>query len=139
MVKFFTGKWSGSGKFANGKDISADITVALSLDSAWLEVDHADKAPNHHKAKSFWGVNRTTGEFVAYTFDNFQGHRQFTSSGWKDNKLILTTQEYYAGYGTVYQHFIYEKISPDSFKMTYETSLDAINWKLGDSLTFKRN
>jgi hypothetical protein len=138
FVKFFTGKWAGTGKFANGKNIAADLIVTMSLDSSWMQITYTDKDPNKYKAQSFWGVDQSNGEFIAYTFDNFHGHRKFSSEGWKNNKLILTTNQYNAQYGMLYQHFIYEKLNPDSLKITYEVSTDAISWRLGDSLVFKR-
>jgi hypothetical protein len=139
LAKFFIGNWSGSGEFANGEKISSDLSFVMSLDGSWIESSHADRLPNHYKAKSFWAIDLKTGQFYAYTFDNFHGHREFSTDGWKNNKLILTTQQYNMQYGMLFQHFIYEKLNDNSFKMTYETSHNAINWKLGDSLIFTRN
>jgi len=136
---FFIGSWTGEGEFASGKKINATLTFTLSLDSSWLMVEHTDKAPNRYKATSMWGTDAGTGQFLAYTFDNFHGHRQFTSDGWKNGKLLLTTNEYYAKSGLVFQHFVYEQLSDKSFKMTYEVSKDAITWKLGDYLIFTRS
>jgi len=75
---------------------------------------------------------------MAYAFDNFNGNRKFLSDGWKGNKLILTISEVYPKVGLLFQHFIYEKLSDKSFKMTYETSKDGITWKLGDYLVFNK-
>jgi hypothetical protein len=138
LVEFFAGEWSGGGKFANGKPIAADLSFKASLDSAWLEHQHLDKTPNTYKATSWWGIDQQTGEFVAYIFDNFGGHRKFTSEGWQNGKLVLTTQEQHPQRGTVWQHFIYEKLSTSSFKMTYEVSKDGTNWRMVDYLVFHR-
>jgi hypothetical protein len=42
-----------------------------------------------------WGIDFQTGQFVAYLFDSFGGHRKFVSEGWKDGKIVLTTNDYY--------------------------------------------
>ncbi len=139
FTNFLIGKWAGDGEFASGKKISSDLTFKLSLDSCWIVYEHTDRAPNRYKALSMWGIDKTSGEFVAYAFDNFHGHRKFVSDGWKDGKLVLTTSEFNAQKGLLFQHFIYEKISERSFKMTYETSKDGIGWKLGDYLVFTKN
>ena len=138
MVQFFTGKWAGEGKFFNDKPIAAALDFSVALDSSWLTHTHTDKAPNNYKATSWWGVDPKSGEFVAYTFDNFGGQRKFESTGWKDGKLILTTQQLNAKGETSWQHFIYEKLSDASFKMTYEVSKDSITWRMVDYLIFNR-
>lgn len=88
-----------------------------------------------------WSVEARTGQFIAYAFafDNGQGHRQFQSEGRKDNRLVLENVQEYPGRGTIYQHFIYEQLESDQFKMTYETSKDGKTWKMIDYLVFKRN
>jgi hypothetical protein len=138
FVNFFFGNWTGDGEFANGKKISADLTFKLSLDNTWLIYEHTDKLPNKYKSLSMWGVDAMSGQFVAYTFDNFQGHRKFASDGWKEGKLILTVNEFVPQRGQIFQHFIYEKISDKSFKMTFETSSDSIKWKMVDYLIFTK-
>ena len=138
FVNFFVGSWTGDGEFSSGKKISADLTFKITLDSSWISYEHTDKLPNRYKALSMWGIDMLSGQFVAYSFDNFRGHRKFASDGWKDNKLILTTNEYHPQRGLLFQHFIYEKLSDKSFKMTYETSKDGITWKLVDYLVFNK-
>lgn len=138
FTNFFVGNWTGNGEFANGKKISTDLTFKMNLDSSWMIYEQTDKLPNRYKAISMWGVDILTGQFLAYSFDNFHGHRKFESDGWKDGKLILTLIEFYPQKGLVFQHFIYEKLSAKSFKMKYETSEDGIAWKLGDYLIFSK-
>ncbi|HEX9510546.1 MAG TPA: hypothetical protein VF939_08685 [Puia sp.] len=138
LLHFFMGYWKGEGEFANGKKVAADVSFQLSLDSCWLVYTHRDKLPDSYKADAYWGVDRQTGEFLAYCFDNFQGHRQFVSNGWKNGRLILTAHAYLSQVGNYFEHFIYEKLSDSSFKMSYETSRDGIQWKLGDWLVFRK-
>ena len=138
MVSFFSGEWKGEGAFANGRPIAATLSFRLSLDSAWLVSDHADLPPNDYKATSYWGVDATTGQFVCSVFDNFHGHRSFSSSGWSGGRLVLTAPSYFAGAGTYFEHFIFERQSDSQFRMTYETSRDGIAWQMGDSLLFTK-
>ncbi|MEO6406869.1 MAG: hypothetical protein ABIO32_15355 [Ferruginibacter sp.] len=138
LVNFFEGRWLGEGEFWNGKKIYADITFSITLDSSWLLYEHKDKAPNKYKSMSMWGVDVVSGVFVAYNFDNFQGHRKFLSDGWKENKLILISSELCLQRRTVFEHFIYEKLTEKKFRMTYETSPDRKHWKLGDYLVFNK-
>lgn len=138
LLHFFIGNWSGEGAFANGRKIAADVSFKLALDSSWLTYEHTDQLPGSYKAFSMWGVDRQSGQFMAYTFDNFGGHRQFVSGGWKDGKIRLTDSEFYPGAGLIFEHFIFERLTEKSFKMTYETSNDSFRWSLGDSLVFTR-
>ncbi len=157
LLNFFIGNWSGEGAFANGNKIAADLSFSLSLDSCWLVYEHRDRAPHHYKATSMWGVDGQSGEFVAYCFDNFQGHRMFevteqregyeqgrarntalTKFGWRDGRLILSHHGWLPKLGLYFEHFIYERMGDRSFKMSYETSRDGISWQLGDSLRFTK-
>ncbi len=136
FVTYFIGEWNGEGEFSNGKKISANVSFKLSLDSCWLMYDHTDILPNTYKAFSMWGVDKQSGQFLAYCFDNFQGNRKFVGDAWKVGKLIISTHEYFPQRGISFQHFIYEKQDEKSFKMTYETSRDGINWRMIDYLVF---
>jgi hypothetical protein len=138
LVKFFNGSWTGDGQFANGKKISAEASFILSADSSCLIYIHTDKAPNVYRATSAWGIDKTSGKLVSHVINNFNGHTEFTSDGWQQGKLILTTMDTIKGKGVFYQHFIYETLNEDRFKMTYEASRDGINWREGDHLIFVR-
>ena len=138
MVQFLTGEWKGEGAFANGRPIAAKVSFKPSLDSAWLVCEHRDVPPNGYKADLYWGVDGTSGLFVAYAFDNFHGHRQFDSEGWVAGRLVLTRQAEMAGVGKYWERFVYERLADASFRMTYETSRDGTTWGMGDSLVFRR-
>jgi hypothetical protein len=138
LIQFFQGNWNGEGKFSNGRPISASLKFQLTLDSAWLVCEHIDKAPSTYKANLYWGTDLLNGNFTAYAFDNSHGHRQFSSEGWKENKLILYNEQEIPGRGKFIQHFIYEKQDDTTFKMTYETSKDGKEWRMIDYLVFKK-
>lgn len=137
LLHFFAGHWTGKGEFAGGRAIEAEVDFALSLDSCWIVYEHRDRAPNSYKATSMWGSDRS-GQFVAYTFDNFHGHRQWVSNGWIGGKLVLNGSSPLPSGGVMFEHFIYEKVGPAQFKMTYEVSGDGIKWQMGDWLVFTK-
>ncbi|MBO9727644.1 MAG: hypothetical protein J7623_03290 [Chitinophaga sp.] len=136
LVHFFTGTWKGAGTFANGKPIAATATFTLSLDSCWLQYEHVDIPPNVYKAHALWGAGND-GSLLAYIFDNFGGHRQFTGN-YTNDALVLVSAQIYPGNKKVYQQFVYRKLSAASFKMSYEMSTDSVQWRMGDTLIFHR-
>lgn len=138
LVHFFTGEWKGEGTFANGRPIKARLVFRLALDSAWLVCEHRDEPPNRYQADLYWGVDAATGQFLAYAFDNFHGHRQFASKGWAGGRLLLARKAEAPGAGMYFEHFIYDSLTDSAFRMTYETSRDSVAWRLGDSLVFRR-
>lgn len=139
LIAYFSGTWTGEGSFASGRPIKASLSFHLTLDSAWLVAEHQDLPPNLYKATTYWGTDVRTGEFIAYAFDNFQGHRQFVSNGFIGGRLVLASQQFQgAKTGVVYEHFIYERLTATQFKMSYEVSQDGIEWRMGDSLVFTK-
>jgi len=138
LISFFAGDWYGEGEFANGKKITADVSFRVSLDSCWLTYEHADRLPNRYKSLSVWGADKATGEFIAWSFDNFSGHREWTGRGWDSGKLLLSIHSCNPVADIVAERFIYEKLSANTFKLTYEAARDGIHWREGDHLIFTR-
>lgn len=137
QISFYSGNWSGKGEFASGKKIEAKMSFRLSLDSTWLVQTHTDVAPATYKAESYWGTDAPTKLPVTYIFDSFNGHRRFETVV-NGNSIILTRSAEDKQRGKYYEHFIYQKLSENSFKMTYEVSKDNINWRMVDYLVFAR-
>ena len=138
LVAFFLGEWKGDGAFANGRKISATVGFRLTLDSVWLVNEHRDVPPNDYKATDFWGVDPATGQFVGYTFDNFNGHREWTSTGWSGGRIVLSGSSHTKSYGTYFERFIYERLDANQFRMTYENGRDSVTYHMGDTLRFVR-
>ena len=139
FIKFFEGDWSGVGQFSNGKKIEAEASFKLSLDSCWVIYTHTDKAPNSYKSVSVWGIDKLTGKFLDYIFDNFQGHRLFNSDGWESGRLVLVNKVNMPTGTSTFERFTYLKTGADKFKMSYEVSNDEITWRLGDFVDFIKN
>jgi hypothetical protein len=138
MVSFFLGEWKGEGTFTGGRKISATVDFRLTLDSVWLVNEHRDNPPNVYKATDFWGTDASTGQFVGYTFDNFNGHRQWSSIGWTGGRIVLSGSSHSASYGTYFERFIYERLDANQFRMTYENGRDSVTYHMGDTLRFVR-
>ncbi len=86
-----------------------------------------------------WRIDKATGRFVAYVFDNFQGHRLFYGDGWKDGKLVLTRGGKNSTGTRGYERFVYEKLETGQFRITYQVSADSLTWMEGDHLLFHRS
>lgn len=137
LMAFFSGEWTGAGKFASGKKIEADASFKADLDNQWLVYRHIDRAPNNYKTFGTWGFDRETGKFVMLASDNFGGARLFVSDGWRDGRIVFLKSSLLAPV-TFYERFTFEKQSDKTFKMTYESSRDGQQWRLGDYLIFKK-
>ena len=136
MIKFFGGNWSCAGEFSNGKKVEADLSFVPELDGKWLLYRHADRPPGQFKALAVWGVDQPSGRLVSVAEDNFGNARLFTSDGWKDgsvtfNRAAILDQK------LTQERFRYQRQSADSFKMTYERSVEG-QWKLGDFIVCAR-
>ena len=136
LASYFNGEWHGEGQFANGKKISARLRFEFSLDSSWLVNHHEDRIPNKYRADSYWGLNPATGKLMAVIFDNFGGYRVF--NGTYADSLVLARSAATAQGNKYFEHFIYRKLDANSFKMSYETSRDSIQWRESDHLIFKK-
>jgi hypothetical protein len=136
-LAFFLGTWTGEGAFSNGRPIQADVSFQPELDAHWIGYRHDDKAPNQYHALSMWGYDKEKKSLVGHTFDNFGGSREFTSTGWDGEKLAWVNESEVKG-AKVKTRFLFERINPDSFRMSYEVERKE-GWKLVDSLVFKRN
>ena len=137
LTAFFSGDWEGAGEFASGKKIEADASFRAELDNQWLFYRHTDRAPNSYKTFGTWGFDRESGKFVMLASDNSGGARLFISEGWKDGKIVFLKNSLLAPV-TFYERFTFEKQSDKTFKMTYESSRDGQQWRLGDYLIFER-
>jgi hypothetical protein len=136
MSRFFGGNWSCAGEFASGKKIEADVSFAPELDGKWLLYRHTDRPPGPFKAMALWGVDQPSGNLISVMEDNFGNARLFTSDGWTDGSVTFTRAAI-LDQKISQERFRYERQSADSFKMTYERSVDN-HWKMADSIVCMR-
>ena len=100
------------------------------------------KAPgistNKYKSIAIWGMDQQNGMLKADIFDNFYGHLQFSGANCEGDSLRLKYTNMLSTSGA--QRFTFTKQSGKSFLISYEASLDDINWRKVDVLLFtKRN
>lgn len=136
MIKFFSNNWSCAGEFASGKKVEADVSFTPELDGKWLLYRHSDRSPGSFRAVALWGVDEPSGNLVSVAADNFGNARLFTSDGWKDGSVTFSRTAILDQKMTQ-ERFRYERQSDDSFKMTYERSIEG-HWKMGDFLVCTR-
>lgn len=133
MNAFFAGAWGCVGAFSNGKPLEADMRFTPVADGKWLQYEHADRAPGLFKAAALWGTERRSGRLISMMSDSGGGARLFVSDGWKNGKMVLTIDTLLQP-PTRPERFTFERESATTFRMTWETSLDAVTWKMGDYL-----
>lgn len=141
LVAFFAGEWTGKGAFADGKPIEARLTIAPDLQGQWLVLRHEDLPPNIYRALSLWGVERASQQLVMTVHDAWGGLRLFTSEGWRDGKVTFDHSTQLPAPSVPpgrQERFTYERLSPVSFRFTYEVRADEQVWRLGDSLVFSK-
>ena len=141
IANYFSGTWSGKGEFASGKKIEAEVSFTPDLNNQWLLYRHTDKLPNQYKSLGMWGVERNSKKLVMVVSDSFNSARLFVSEGWQQDKLEFNNSmpiTPMAISNARKERFIFEKISLDSFKMTYESNTNDSGWKLGDFLIFNK-
>lgn len=145
LVAFFAGEWTGKGAFANGRPIEARLTITPDLQGQWLALRHEDQPPNAYRALSLWGVERASQQLVMTIHDAGGGLRLFTSEGWRDGKVIFDHSTPLPAPPTPpgrQERFTYERLSPVSFRFTYEVRAEepagSHAWRLGDSLVFSK-
>lgn len=141
LLQFLTGGWTGTGQFATGRPIEADVSFTPDLDNQWLVYRHADRAPGRYKVLGMWGCERSQRQLVMTLHDNGGGFRMFASDGWLNGTVVFhrsTGVASNAASANSQERFTFARQPDDTFKMTYETTADGTTWKLGDWLVFRR-
>ncbi len=138
FLAFYSGEWEGAGEFASGKKIAATIDFTYDADADAILYRHRDLPPNNFKALAVWKINKKRDEIIAAINDGFSGTRVFVSKEWKAKKIIFNLINAFNDADFVKQRFVYEPLTKDSFKMTFETQKNGTDWKLVDFLIFKR-
>lgn len=103
---------------------------------------HTDRLPNQYKSLGMWGIERSSQKLIMTINDSFAGARLFVSEGWQNGRIEFsdsTPISPVAVNNNRRERFIFEKLAADSFKMTYESSTNGAEWKLGDYLIFKKH
>lgn len=142
VVDYFSGEWSGKGEFASGKKIEADIGFRADLDGQWLAYRHTDRPPGKYKAAGLWGFERASKAFVMTLNDSSGGARTFSSTGWRDGRVVFERDVDASAEGPAAarkrERFTFLRETDDRMKMVYEVNPDGGHWKMVDYLIFVR-
>jgi hypothetical protein len=142
VAAFLSGDWGGSGEFANGKPIAADVSFGPVAGGRWLAYSHADRAPGRYQAQGTWGYARD-GAFLMTLHDSGGGARVFASEGWCGDGVVFDLREDLSAPGTASaagarERFVFEKLAADRLKMSYLRGDAAGEWRLVDHVVFDR-
>lgn len=139
---FLAGDWSGTGEFASGKAIAADVSFKPVAGGAWLAYSHADRAPGRYRAEGTWGYTRA-GDFIMTLHDSGGGARVFASEGWCGDGVVFDLREDLsapptASAASARERFVFERIAGDRLKMTYLRGGADNEWRMVDFVVFDR-
>jgi hypothetical protein len=135
VVTYFSGKWTCSGTFSNGKPISATIRFESDLQGAAIVVHHDDTPPpGLYHSIEVWGFQKSTGTYVASLYDAYGGARGFTSAGWSGDVLTWATEAAVSPP----QQFAYTKKDANTFTVDWKVLKDG-SYVVGDTLACKRD
>ena len=138
LYRYFAGSWKGTGKFASGKEISADLSFSVGLDSAFLVSRHKDLAPNRFLADGYWKVDAASGKVSVWLFDNSGEQRLLSGDGLHNDSLVISRSFEVKGRGNVVERFVYQITDASHFRMAYEVSVGEKPWRMVDYLIFER-
>lgn len=138
FLAFYSGEWEGAGEFTSGKKIAATIDFKYDAETDVVLYRHRDLPPNSYKALAVWKIDKKRDEIIAAINDGFGATRIFVSKEWKAKKITFELINTFNDADFVKQRFIYQPLTKDSFKMTFETQKNGKDWKLGDFLVFNR-
>lgn len=137
ILNYFSGNWSGKGKFTSGKEIESDFSFIPDLENQCILVRHKERAPNTFQFIALWSVDSNSGELVMLLASNHAaGARVFRSNGWNGAKIVFqSAPELRASFAL--ERFTFERESATSFRTTYEMSRDnGQTWRVGDKQVF---
>lgn len=90
VVKYFSGNWSGKGKFTSGMEVESDFSFVPDLENQCIFVRHKERAPNTFQFIALWSMDSISGELVTLLASNHDtGARVFRSNGWQDGKIVF--------------------------------------------------
>ena len=134
-LHYFFGEWDCAGKFVHsGASIEAHLKFEAALDQKFVLFRHDDKPPHNYHALAEWGWDEPGKRFVSTLQDSSGGTRVFHSAGWQEQKL---NWEGGAIGGSDDQQFLFEKLSPVEFRVSYGVKKEG-SWMTVDVSTCRR-
>jgi hypothetical protein len=145
-LTYFLGDWDCSGKFTrSGAAIEAHLQFESILGESFILFHHDDKPPHNYHAWSEWGWDPAGKQFFSTIQDSTGGTRTFRSVGWQQDRLTWEggspASDAPAGLPQKFpgndQQFVFERISPKQFRVSYAVRKDA-DWATVDVSTCTR-
>lgn len=134
------GSWEGSGSFVRTKaPLASTTTIEKIIGGDALRMRHSEKPPHKFVYDALISNDSVTGDLVLLmASNNTGGARVFRSSGWQNKRLVFTADKMLQSWFAP-ERLSFERLDADSFKVTYEMSLDAgVTWRTGDIQTYRR-
>lgn len=140
IVEYFSGEWSGKGRFTSGRELESKFSFAPDLEKQCMVVRHEEEPPNTYKFIALWSVDSETGDQVMLLTSNHDaGARVFRSRGWQGHRLVFESAPELHAFFAI-ERMTFERDSPTTFHTTYEMSMDGgKTWRVGDHQSFTRN
>jgi hypothetical protein len=132
----FDGVWACSGSFVrNGKPHRSTYEGRSVPGSTWIELVETDIEPKGYVGRYMIGYD--SGKKQLFELDaNNAGYAIYTSPGWQDRSLILTSTET-VSYSVPKNRFVFHTTSPDTFDVAWETETGS-GWAAADRLSCER-
>jgi len=132
----FTGTWNCSGNFVrSGKPHRSTYEGRSAAGDAWIELVETDIEPKGYVAHYLIGYDTRKKQIVEIDA-NTAGYAIYTSPGWQDHSLTLTSTET-VSYSVPKNRFVFETKSADAFVVTWETNSGSA-WVASDRLNCQR-
>ncbi|MGH9520666.1 MAG: hypothetical protein ACRD2D_13495 [Terriglobales bacterium] len=130
-LAFFIGSWTCQGTFANGRAVAGTIRFDSQLDGKALVMHQDDKPPGQFHAAAYWTADRTTNKWTALMQDSSGGARFFVGDAEAQTLTLLDSP--ILGHKPFAERFRYEKVSADSFRVTWQVQAPSGEWRTGDT------
>jgi len=132
----FDGAWDCNGNFVRSGKAHRSKYVGRSVPGdAWTELVETDIEPEGYVGRYLIGYDAIKKQVVELDANN-AGYAIYTSPGWQDRTLILTSTET-VSYSVPRNRFVFETKSADAFTVTWETN-GGSEWAAADRLSCRR-
>jgi hypothetical protein len=132
----FNGAWNCDGNFVrSGKAHRSKYEGRSVAGDTWTELVETDIEPKGYVGRYLIGYD--TGKKQVVELDaNSAGYAIYTSPGWQDKSLVLTSTEV-VSYTVPKNRFVFETKSADEFTVKWETD-GGTGWAAADQLSCRR-
>jgi hypothetical protein len=132
----FDGTWDCDGNFVRSGKAHRSKYVGRSVPGdSWTELVETDIEPKGYVGRYLIGYDGIKKQVVELDANN-AGYAIYTSPGWQDRTLILTSTET-VSYSVPRNRFVFETKSADAFTVTWETN-GGSEWAATDRLSCRR-